>query len=604
VWVSGRFFLFLAFSTLLLIFGTAASIKPSGFQRNLESFFGSVDQDGNGEIEQVEATKFLEHLDTRLMDKYGTGAREGTTDLLISNQFEAFSYGGTTISSEEMMDHLKNMMTANHVVDWVTHGLQLPQYAEAFRQNAIMGLDFPALIENESRALAEELGVQSILHRTKITHAIVRQVFGLGATPAPPQGLNCTTSNSGGIQLKWEVPPFHGSPPLHKHLVQRWNISASMWIQVSDTQENMFLDKGSLIPGSIYSYRVQSWGGHGPSKWVSTDGCMAGENLAPAVPLSVSARVPPLQPQEVDSVLKTQVKQHIGDNTNSGTITWLNSVVIVLFALLSRHAYFFYVLSAALRYLKEQMWMKLVQALESQYLWLRIFARCLVTAWESWESLIIWTRSRTGVQSPTGSQQPLLFPEPLPAVVPSSSSDLEYSRRPLISRSASADSLMESNGYYPSLSPIEVRGRSSSYSKSGTETDDEIDQRSVAASTSPRARLEGPTPYTRWSKKRCNHEGCKTRFDRWHSVHDWWMKLNNHYCRECQRVFCVKHTRISPHGPRGQCGLDSNCYCYTCFSSLSSESKRKLEERNKLRFGPLASTSEHSFGWQQRVSLH
>ncbi len=394
------------------------------------------------------------------------------------------------------------MMTANHVVDWVTHGLQLPQYAEAFRQNAIMGLDFPALIENESRALAEELGVQSILHRTKITHAIVRQVFGLGATPASPQGLNCTTSNSGGIQLKWEVPPFHGSPPLHKHLVQRWNISASMWIQVSDTQENLFLDKGSLIPGSVYSYRVQSWGGHGPSKWVSTDGCMAGENLAPAVPLSVSALVPPLQPQEVDSVLKTQDKQHIADNTNSGTITWLNSVVIVLFALLSRHAYFFYVLSAALRYLKEQMWMKLVQALESQYLWLRIFARCLVMAWESWESLIIWTRSRAGVQSPTGSQQPLLFPEPLPAVVASSSSDLEYSRRPLISRSASADSLMESNGYYPSLSPIEVRGRSSSYSKSGTETDDEIDQRSVAASTSPRARLEGRTPYTRWSKKR------------------------------------------------------------------------------------------------------
>ncbi len=50
--------------------------------------------------------QFLKHLDTRLMDKYGTGAREGTTDLLISNQFEAFSYGGTTISSEEMMVRL------------------------------------------------------------------------------------------------------------------------------------------------------------------------------------------------------------------------------------------------------------------------------------------------------------------------------------------------------------------------------------------------------------------------------------------------------------------------------------------------------------------
>jgi hypothetical protein len=50
--------------------------------------------------------QFLKHLDRRLMDKYGTGAREGTTDWLISNQFEAFSYGGTTISSEEMMVRL------------------------------------------------------------------------------------------------------------------------------------------------------------------------------------------------------------------------------------------------------------------------------------------------------------------------------------------------------------------------------------------------------------------------------------------------------------------------------------------------------------------
>lgn len=59
--------------------------------------------------------QFLKNLDTRLMDKYGTGAREGTTDLLISNQFEAFSYGGTTISSEEMMvslhAHLQHFMS-------------------------------------------------------------------------------------------------------------------------------------------------------------------------------------------------------------------------------------------------------------------------------------------------------------------------------------------------------------------------------------------------------------------------------------------------------------------------------------------------------------
>ncbi len=41
------------------------------------------------------------------MEKYGNGAKEGSSDLFISNQFEAFSYGGTTISSEEMMVMLK-----------------------------------------------------------------------------------------------------------------------------------------------------------------------------------------------------------------------------------------------------------------------------------------------------------------------------------------------------------------------------------------------------------------------------------------------------------------------------------------------------------------
>ena len=68
------------------------------------------------------------------------------------------------------------------------------------------------------------------------------------------------------------------------------------------------------------------------------------------------------------------------------------------------------------------------------------------------------------------------------------------------------------------------------------------------------------------------------------------MKLNKHYCREYQSVYCVKHTRISPHGPRGQCGLDSSCYCYTCYANLPSESQRRLEEQNKLRVGPSVSS--------------
>jgi hypothetical protein len=396
-------------------------------------------------------------------------------------------------------DHLQNMMTANHVVDWVMHGLQLPQYAEAFRQNAIMGLDFPALIENESRALGEELGVNSLFHRTKITRAIVHQVFGIGATPGSPLGLTCTPSNCGGIQLNWEVPPVRGSPPLHKYLVQRWNMSSSTWIQVADTQENSFLDTGSLIPGKTFSYRVQSWGGHGPSKWISTDGCIAGENqllasLVHAPSDTVGLTLQPPQPQEADCVAKTQDEQHIPDNENDSTFTWQNSTIFLLVAVLSRHALFFDVTFAAWVLLKKKMWMILCQAIESDYLWLRTLARSLVMAWESWRYVQekIWTLSRTGVQSTIGLQQPLLDPKPVQSLIPLSSSELEYIRKLPISHSSSADSLNGVNASFPSLPPTEMSGSSPSRTELGTETDDEIDKKSVAAPTSPQ--LEEPAP--------------------------------------------------------------------------------------------------------------
>lgn len=57
----------------------------------------------------------------------------------------------------------------------------------------------------------------------------------------------------------------------------------------------------------------------------------------------------------------------------------------------------------------------------------------------------------------------------------------------------------------------------------------------------------------------------------------------------------MKHTRISPHGPRGQCGLDSSCYCYNCYANLPLESQRRLDEQNKLRVGPSV-TSDSSSG--------
>ena len=52
------------------------------------------------------------------------------------------------MSEAELERHLAQdrLMSAAAVERWVEHGLQLPQYAAAFRRNAITALDFPSLV--------------------------------------------------------------------------------------------------------------------------------------------------------------------------------------------------------------------------------------------------------------------------------------------------------------------------------------------------------------------------------------------------------------------------------------------------------------------------
>jgi len=165
------------------------------------------------------------------------------------------------------------MLTADRVVDWVIHGLQLPQYAQAFRENAVNGLDFPALIEDHSQTLLYDLQVQSRLHRQKITHAIVRQMFGYGAVPGSPKNATSVFSSCGMIQLHWDPPSFVGYPPLHKYIIHKRVDNASSWMSIGDSKENSFLDKDGNHQGKFSGYRIQAWGDHGPSEWVQIHSC-------------------------------------------------------------------------------------------------------------------------------------------------------------------------------------------------------------------------------------------------------------------------------------------------------------------------------------------
>lgn len=165
------------------------------------------------------------------------------------------------------------MLTGEHVADWITHGVRLPQYTAAFRENSIDGQDFPALLSDNQTALRDDLRVQSPLHRKKIHAAIFRQVFGIGSVPAVPQQLECKATPCGSIQLQWDPPANAGVPPVHKFLVQRSPMhSHALWVLVGDPTEDAWMDAG-VATGVGYRYRIQSWGGHGPSDWVGVDGC-------------------------------------------------------------------------------------------------------------------------------------------------------------------------------------------------------------------------------------------------------------------------------------------------------------------------------------------
>ena len=60
--------------------------------------------------------------------------------------------------------------------------------------------------------------------------------------------------------------------------------------------------------------------------------------------------------------------------------------------------------------------------------------------------------------------------------------------------------------------------------------------------------------------------------------------MTRHYCRDCQGVFCIKHTRYSPHGAFGECGLMSKCLCELCFSELPLDEQARLDATdNKLK---------------------
>lgn len=138
----------------------------------LERFFEEMDNNHDGEVDEVEAKRYIGER---------IGGQEYDTPIELTEAFRHMVSNIDkdpahyhTITVEEVQDHLINLQQVSHqneklelvmgvvqasVKEWVQHGLGLPQYAEAFKKNAITAADFPLLIENEGHVLEEELHV-------------------------------------------------------------------------------------------------------------------------------------------------------------------------------------------------------------------------------------------------------------------------------------------------------------------------------------------------------------------------------------------------------------------------------------------------------------
>ncbi|KAG8470322.1 hypothetical protein KFE25_008743 [Diacronema lutheri] len=183
---------------------------------------------------------------------------------------------------------LGSALSVDEVVDWVAHAVQLPQYAHAFRDNAIVGHDFRGLLENGGELLRDELGVESRLHRRQITRAISMRLYGMGVPPAPPPRPSARATSSHQIVVTWRAAEPDALPHVHKFRVQRRDSRRGAWRSVYDGPAVSFVDVVEVVVGVSYEYRVQAWSLIGGSAW-SPSATVAAWSVGELVSMALSA---------------------------------------------------------------------------------------------------------------------------------------------------------------------------------------------------------------------------------------------------------------------------------------------------------------------------
>lgn len=527
------------------------TLGPETRGQGLTSFFRALDEDGDGQIEEEEARLYIKDVvggddfDTR--NEVEEGARS-----IIKNLDSADI--GDTVDESELAQHLQRLLTNEKVVDWVVHGLNLPQYEEHVRNSAITALDFPLLVSNDS-ILGEELGVKSAIHKSQVLRGMRRQILGLGRVPSAPQHLDCVAKEPGNMVLVWEQPRDVGSPPVHSYILQRKEAGSMVWNHVAKIPHTslVHVDDQSILPEHTYIYRIVAWGGHGHSDFGTSNECRALSypvDQTEGLTRMITSTFFSLHWQTMATLLVV-----VG-----GLLQYLGTVTMV-------------------RRLRKT-WRK-VEGSKEQSGSKESNPNKIAPSSKDKCSVAVLGNGQDGVPCALEADRCVLGPA-------GRSYEFEDDNG---SRSKDEDRTREIDG---------VDVDTSSPGTSWGDPNDGV----VPLSRADIAASEGyREAYGEVRLNRCNFPGCHERWDRWYRIEDVLMRFKRHYCAGCQNVFCYKHTRISPHGTSGRCSLESKCYCEDCFNQMPHVRQVDLERTNKLPWAKLPSGpgGEARQRWQQVV---
>jgi len=191
--------------------------------KSSQSFFASVDLDGDGHILKPELSKFLAHMiggsafdeDKEIENEVGS----------IFDKLDLEGDGKLEIGDvQSYWEKLVNLLTVDEVAEWIVHAGQLPtQVGEIFRENHVTGYDFAELVDNNGAALKEELNIDRSTYRKRITRAVNSRLFGIGSVPSPVEGITGLVESCSTITLHWEKAQA-ANLPVHKYRVMRRKI--------------------------------------------------------------------------------------------------------------------------------------------------------------------------------------------------------------------------------------------------------------------------------------------------------------------------------------------------------------------------------------------